>query len=107
CHRTARVAARCRSRCRRHLLPAMQPQTPGPIAHGHRLIQRPAGRAAAAVAMKAPLHRRPRSRILAVFRVLVVLGLCSLLTLWWLLRASRASAADVLAELSDQLMQLP
>ena len=57
--------------------------------------------------MKAPLRRRPRWRILAVFRVLVVLGLCSLLSLWWLLRASRASAADVLAELSDQLMQLP
>lgn len=52
---------------------------------------------------------RPRRgwRIWGVLRVLALLGVCSLVSLWGLLRAARASAADVLAEISDQLMQLP
>ena len=52
---------------------------------------------------------RPRRgwRMWAVLRVLALIGLCSLLSLWALLRATQASAADVLAEISDQLMRLP
>jgi hypothetical protein len=52
---------------------------------------------------------RPRRgwRLWAMFRVLALLGLCSLISAWALLRATQASAADVLAEISDQLMRLP
>jgi hypothetical protein len=52
---------------------------------------------------------RPRRgwRLWAVLRVLALFGLCSLISLWALLRATQASAADVLAEISDQLMRLP
>jgi hypothetical protein len=42
-----------------------------------------------------------------VLRVLALFGACALVSLWALLRETRASAADVLAEISDQLMQLP
>jgi len=53
------------------------------------------------------IPRRRGWRIWAVLRVLALLGVCSLISLWGLLRATQASAADVLAEISDQLMRLP
>jgi hypothetical protein len=50
---------------------------------------------------------RARFRLLAVIRVLGLLGAFSLISLWGLSSATRASAADVLVKLADQLLQLP
>lgn len=52
-------------------------------------------------------RRRPRFRLLATLRVLALLALISFASLWALLRATEASAADVLVQLGHQLMQLP
>jgi len=52
-------------------------------------------------------RRRPRFRLLATIRVLALLGMMSLISLWALLRATQASAADVLVQLGNQLMLLP
>ena len=57
--------------------------------------------------MNAARHPRRGWRIWALLRVLALLGVGALISLWVLLRETRASAADVLAEISDQLMQLP
>lgn len=48
-----------------------------------------------------------RSRLLATLRVLLVLLLVLCASLWGLLRAGQARAADVLVQLGEQLMRLP
>lgn len=53
------------------------------------------------------LARGPRSRLLATLRVLTVLTVLLAVSLWALLRAGQARAADVLVQLGEQLMRLP
>lgn len=59
----------------------------------------------AAASRRAPGSRR--SRLLAAVRVLAVLLLVLCASLWGLLRAGQARAADVLVQLGEQLMRLP
>ncbi|MEY2935206.1 MAG: hypothetical protein RL033_5955 [Pseudomonadota bacterium] len=51
--------------------------------------------------------RGPRSRLLATLRVLAVLTVLLVVSLWALLRTGQARAADVLVQLGQQLMRLP
>jgi len=50
---------------------------------------------------------RPRFRLLAAIRVSALLALCLALSLAAVLRATQASAGDVLVQLGNQLMRLP